>query len=253
VDFNVTEYDSITPQPRLLRPKPETNPEIQRSDPIAEEVPEDISSNQSSEYSRSMSPPTKSEIDPVFLNQEENSCPLQISNQSQISSNLIDYVPKELYLQQQQTILSLQRQIEMLNQEIEFLKHHQSIPLNPPSISQGEISVPWHEVSRLEETAEGSASDLEELSGVEFDQSSYVPTELEEEEESFLCEKPFEKCEMEAPSIFNFDLFIQSLRHQNGQKHLSPSSPHLALFRDIVDFDIITNRVSTIFRPNILI
>jgi hypothetical protein len=241
--FSVAEFESITPQPRVLRPKPEENLEVKRSETIVEEVHEEISSNQSTDFSKSsLISSSQREIDSELSTPKEN---LRNSRQPE-SDSIIEYVPKDLYLQQQQTILFLQQQVEMLRQEIESLKHQQT-PQNLPRV-QVQDSVPQREISQLEEMESGSRGDFEELSGVEFIQTSYPHTEFEEEEESFLCEKPFEKCEMEAPSIFNFDLFVQSLRQQNG----IPSPPiNLTLLRHFVDINIIANRISSIFRSNI--
>lgn len=133
-----------------------------------------------------------------------------------------EYVSKTLYLQQQEVILSLQNQVEALQREIWNLKERLSTNVHSKdaiaSPRQYVVSVDGdnHSVSSAKSFDQATVSEVN-LNVDKFNSPSHLnDSVVEHEEESFICQNPFESCEMEAPSIFNFDLFLQTLKDRQG-------------------------------------
>lgn len=195
--------DSMTPLPRASRPDPEVIPKFD---------PERLKEQH-----------TESDNSDNF----EEALVREGIHEAQSEKN--EYVPKELFLQQQEVIYELQNQIQSLQREIISLKeklaekvqekhvfpskpnHEQFVDKDPPSC-------------RLDYADENPPADPKPTyyySSQETIRPQFIEDKSNEisefqEEESFLCHKPFEPCEMEAPSIFNFDLFIQTLKDRQG-------------------------------------
>jgi hypothetical protein len=231
LDLNLSsDHESMTPQPRVLKPKPENIIKIERSDPIQEEAKEEPSF--ASQQRQSQDDVGRLPIE----GRETRDLPLHSARSPSVSERS-EFVPKELFLRQQEMIFSLQEQVQLLQREISSLQNRLSHSLNvtpetvapPPHPPQFPSFLERREMSEREAESEQEQEEEEEDEANQplyrpdpFPPPSYDVSE-EQEEESFICRDPFEKCEMEAPSIFNFDLFVRTLKERNGESVLSLS------------------------------
>jgi hypothetical protein len=181
---------------------------VERSDPIQEDEPSFV-------------------VQPHSLNDLEGFIDEE-SGPRLSPSERAEYVPKELFLRQQQIISSLQEQVEGLQNEIASLQKRLSdqgstlpsvnlrLDVVPPSPHLYSHSDEREMSFREEEESEEEVKSISQPHQFRFP-SHEVEEEVEEEDESFVYRDPFEKCEMEAPSIFNFDFFVRTLKDRNGE------------------------------------